>query len=186
MMNRRNFPLMLLAAWALTAHGDCFQPEPPESRVIFIASQAGAPFEGAFKSFSGSVCLDPADPGAGTIDITIETSAVDTGIPEFDDALRGADFFDTAQWPMARFKSSEIKNIGTDKFSVRGQFTLRNITHEIEVPFVLTKAADGNSQISGETTIQRLDYDIGLGEWRDTRWVGNEVVLRFNVALTPK
>jgi len=183
-MNRRTgLASMLLAACTAVASTDCWQPDMAASRVVFVASQAGAPFEGSFKKFSGSICLDPAHPETGNIDITIDTAGVDTGIPEFDDALRGADFFDTAHWPTAHFASTGIKSTGEGKYSVRGRFTLRDVTREIEVPFAMAPAKTG-MQISGETVIKRLDYNIGLGEWRDTRWVGDEVTLRFTVALT--
>jgi hypothetical protein len=55
----------------------------------------------------------------------------------------------------------------------------------VEVPFTLTRDG-GTATIAGETTIRRLDYDVGLGQWQDTRWVGNDVVLRFSVALKPE
>lgn len=185
-MTGRNCLLsILLAACTAVAGSDCWRPDPAPSKVVFVATQAGAPFEGLFKNFSGCVCLDPASPETGKIEITIDTAAVDTGIPEFDETLRGTDFFDTVRWPTARFASTGIRSMGDGKFSVRGQFTLRDITREIDVPFSMAPAADGGIRISGETTIKRLDYDIGLGEWRDTRWVGDEVVLRFNVALIP-
>lgn len=176
---------MLLAACPAVVFAECWQPDTAPSQVVFVASQAGAPFEGSFRSFSGCICLDPANPEVGNIEITIDTAAVDTGIPEFDDALRGADFFDVTRWPTAHFSSTGIKSTGDGKFSVGGNFTLRDITREIEVPFSMAPAQGGGMQISGETVIKRLDYNIGLGEWRDTRWVGDEVTLRFNVALTP-
>ena len=176
---------LLLATCTAVVCAECWQPDVAPSQVVFVASQAGAPFEGAFTKFSGNICFDPASPETGNIDITIDTAAVDTGIPEFDDALRGVDFFDTARWPTARFASTGIKSMGAGNYSVRGQFTLRDITREIAVPFSLAPAKSGGMQISGETVIKRLDYNIGLGEWRDTRWVGDEVTLRFTVALTP-
>ena len=174
---------MLVAACATVASAECWRPDIAPSQVVFVASQAGAPFEGYFRKFSGSICLDPASPESGRIDITIDTAAVDTGIPEFDDALRGVDFFDSARWPTAHFASTGIKSSGAGKYFVRGRFTLRDVTREIEVPFAMAPAQSGAMQISGETVIKRLDYNIGLGEWRDTRWVGDAVTLRFTVAL---
>ena len=185
MTGRDGLMCILMAACTAVAGAECWRPEPAPSKVVFVASQAGAPFEGAFRKFSGCICLDPANLEAGNIDITIDTAAVDTGIPEFDDALRGADFFDTARWPTAHFASTGIKSMGVGKYSVRGRFTLRDITREIEVPFSMAPAQGGGMQLTGETVIKRLDYDIGLGEWRDTRWVGDDVVLRFDVALMP-
>jgi len=184
MKSRDALLFLLLPAYSVVAGAECWKPDPSPSKVVFVASQAGAPFEGSFRSFSGCICLDPANPETGNMEINIDTAAVDTGIPEFDDALRGADFFDTARWPTARFTSTAIKSTGEGKYSVRGQFTLRDITREIEVPFSMTPAQAGGMQISGQTVIKRLDYNIGLGEWRDTRWVGDEVTLRFTVALT--
>lgn len=182
MINRFCVMTMLLAANAAIACADCWQPDPAQSNVMFVASQAGAPFEGAFRTFSGRICLDAVHAEAGSIEITIDTAAVDTGLPEFDEALRGADFFNSSRWPIGHFVSSNIRALGAGKYSVRGSFTLRDITREIEVPFSMTAAGTG-MQISGEITIKRLDYDIGLGEWRDTHWVGDDVLLRFTVAL---
>ncbi len=183
MTGRDGLMSMLLAACTTMACAECWRPDVVPSQVVFVASQAGAPFEGSFRKFSGNICLDPASPETGNIEITIDTAAVDTGIPEFDDALRGADFFDTARWPTAHFASTGIKPMGDGKYSVHGRFTLRDVTREIEVPFSMAPAQSGRMQISGETVIKRLDYNIGLGEWRDTRWVGDEVTLRFTVAL---
>ncbi len=184
MNGRDGLSCLLLAACTTVAGADCWQPDVAPSRVVFVATQSGAPFEGSFRKFSGSICLDPSSPATGSIDITIDTAGVDTGIPEFDDALRGADFFDTAHWPTAHFASTSITSTGEGKYSVRGRFTLRDVTREIEVPFAMSPGKSGSMQITGETVIKRLDYNIGLGEWRDTRWVGDEVTLRFIVALT--
>ena len=62
---------MLFAACTAVAGADCWQPDVAPSRVVFVASQSGAPFEGALKKFSGHICLDPAHPETGNIDITI-------------------------------------------------------------------------------------------------------------------
>ena len=35
----------------------------------------------------------------------------------------------------------------------------------------------------GGTTIRRLDYGVGQGEWGDTTLVGNEVRIRFELRL---
>ena len=176
---------LLLAGVAgpASAAVDCWHPRPGESRVEFIATQAGAPFKGTFTRYRGEVCLDPAQPESGSIDITVDTASVDAGLPEFDDALRGPDFFDAARWPQATFRSDVIEAAGEGEFRVRGHFTLRNITREVEVPFTFVRR-DAGALIEGETRIQRLEYDIGLGEWRDTRWVGDTVVLKFTVALS--
>ena len=47
----------------------------------------------------------------------------------------------------------------------------------------MVTASDG-PLLQGETRINRLDYKVGVGEWEDTRWVGDEVTLKFAVKLS--
>lgn len=165
------------------ASTECWRPEPAPGTVTFVATQAGAPFEGSFDRFEGRICLDPAHPEEGRIEVSVDTASVNTGLPEFDDALMGAEFFDSAHWPQATFASDSIESGGDNQFKVRGRFTLRDVTRDIEVPFALEQQGDG-ALIKGEARINRLDYNVGLGEWRDTRWVGDPVILKFAVKLS--
>jgi polyisoprenoid-binding protein YceI len=183
-MRRRVLPLMLLLH-GTAAGAACWQPDPAASDVQFAATQAGAPIEGAFRKFTGHICIDEAQPERGLIDVSIDTASVDMGLPEFDEAMRGADFFDVARWPAARFVSTGIRPSGTGRYIVAGRFTIRDRTRDVEVPFKW-KSVGGAARVEGEMTLKRLDYDIGLSQWRDTRWVGDEVLLRFSVALKPE
>lgn len=180
--------LRLLCSLALlapdAAFAACWQPDPARSEVRFAATQAGAPIEGTFHRFSGHICLGAGQPQQELVQVSIDTGSVDMGLPEFDAAMRGAEFFDSMRWPAAHFVSTGVRTLGGDRYVVMGKFTIRDRTRDVEVPFVLA-SQDGVLAIQGEMTIQRLDYDVGLGQWRDTRWVGNEVKLRFRVALVP-
>lgn len=169
----------------LAALADCWQPVPEASDVRFAATQAGAPIEGTFRRFSGRICLDAMEPEHSRIEVAIDTASVDMGLPEFDAEMRGADFFDSARWPLARFTSTGMRTLGNGRFAVTGQFTLRDRTRDVSVTFTLD-GDDGTRTLQGQLTLQRLDFDIGIGQWRDTRWVGNDVELRFHVALQPE
>lgn len=178
--------LFLLAlATPPAASAACWQPDPDASEVRFSATQAGAPIEGTFRRFHGRICIDTAHPGQSSIDVSVDTASVDMGLPEFDAAMRGEEFFDSARWPAARFVSSGVRALDGDRYAVSGTFTIRDRTRNMEVPFRLS-LQDGATSIQGDLKLNRLDYDIGLGEWRDTRWVGDEVTLRFRVALIPE
>ena len=172
----------MTAAWAAEA-GECWQPVVEPNRVQFIATQTGADFPGSFGSYEGTICLDPDNPGAARIEISIATASVDTGLPEFDDALRGADFFDSAQWPAATFRSSAVESPAPGKYVAHGTFTLKGTSRDISVPFAMD-TSDTGPVLQGETEINRLDYKIGMGEWQDTKWVGNAVTLKFSVRLS--
>jgi polyisoprenoid-binding protein YceI len=184
-----NIPARLAALALLVpvpAVADCWLADAAGSEVRFEATQAGAPIEGSFHEFTGRICLDDAEAAQSSIEVSINTASVDMGLPEFDEAMRGAEFFDVARWPTAHFASTAVKSLlGAGRYEVTGRFTIRDRTKDVEVPFTLT-TNNGAAMVAGEMTLKRLDYDIGLGQWQDTRWVGNEVVLRFTVALKPE
>jgi polyisoprenoid-binding protein YceI len=51
------------------------------------------------------------------------------------------------------------------------------------VPLTIRSTAQG-VELSGETTIKRLDYGVGQGEWASTEWVGDDVKLTYKVTMT--
>ena len=163
----------------------CWKPVNEPGAFTFISEQAGAPLEGTFHDFDAEVCLDLDHPETNShIEVTVNTASVDAMLPELDEALRGPDFFYSEKWPKATFVSDHIEALGNNHYKVTGKFTLRDITKTIVVPFDLKYSAESDSpRLVGNTTIKRLDYNIGLGEWKDTRWVANEVVLKFSVKL---
>ena len=167
------------------AAADCWTPVPAADSIVFNTTQAGAPFQGEFTKFAGRVCLNQPRAQNDYIRVSVQTASVDTGLPELDEALRGPDFFEVSRWPQASFVSTSIRALDAGHYEVTGKLTLRDVTHEIRVPFGFTPVAGGGARLQGTLDFKRLDYDIGLGQWKDTRWVGNEVDVKFSVTLVP-
>ncbi|HET7921282.1 MAG TPA: YceI family protein [Gammaproteobacteria bacterium] len=165
------------------AYAGCWAPLQQDGSIRFSISQAGAPLNGTFGAYDGLICITPGDDKADRIEVRITMASVDTRLPELDTALRGADFFDVARWPQGLFKSESVRALGGNRYEVRGQLTLRDVTRDITVPFTFTPDAGQGAQLEGKLVIQRLDYHIGLGQWSDTRWVGNQVDITFSVSL---
>lgn len=162
------------ACWRSTLEG---------SHVRFAIQQAGSTFQGTFKRFEGKVCLDQGNPSNDKIAVTVETSSVDTQLPEADEALKGSDFLDASQWPLASFASKSIKELGGDRYSADGVLTVRNTAREVTVSFELNELSSRTMKATGQFSILRLDYGIGQGEWRDTRNIANEVDIDFAAIL---
>lgn len=167
------------------AEAACWQPVPAANSIVFNTTQAGAPFQGEFTKFAGAICLDQPQAQDDYIRVKVQTASVTTGLPELDEALRGPDFFDVSRWPQASFVSTSVKQLGAGHYQVTGKLTLRDVTREISVPFILSQVADGGARLQGTLDFERLDYHIGLGQWQDTHWVGNQVEVKFSVSLKP-
>jgi polyisoprenoid-binding protein YceI len=92
----------------------------------------------------------------------------------------GADYFDSATYPTARFEGEIVKT--ETGYEATGPLTIRDQSVPITLPFELTFAGD-TATMRGTTTVNRLDFNIGQG-------TQDEGTLAFavdiDVALTAK
>jgi len=175
--------LLLLLAFALVsssaASEECYSVGAAGGSVSFELRQAGAPFRGAFRRFGGAICL--AQDRMARIDVWLEPASVDAGLPEIDAALKEKEFFETARYPRITFTGNSGEARGEQQ-TARGTLEIKGRRREMQVTFSLRRN-EGGPVVSGSLTLNRLDYGIGTGEWSDTKWLGAEVKVDFNVKL---
>ncbi len=154
------------------------------STLEFTGTLSGGEFKGRFRQFDADVAFDPADLPGSRFLVRIQTASADTAEPDRDKALTGADFFAADRWPTATYEASQFTAKGPGQFEARGKLTLRGVAREIPVTFSFKPAADGQSAaLTGATTVRRLDFGVGQGQWQDTQWIGNDVRIRFELIL---
>ena len=177
----------LLAALLTAASADAataWTTDAARSRLVFTATQAGGEFDGQFRRFHADIAFDPADLAGSRFRVEIETASADTQDKDRDAALAGGDFFAADRWPTATYEARQFTVTPSGQYMARGRLTIRGVTREVPLTFTFKSAADGRSaSLAGGTTIRRLDFGVGQGEWQDTKWVGNDVRIRFELAL---
>jgi polyisoprenoid-binding protein YceI len=156
--------------------------QPKDSQLTFLATQAGAQFEGKFQKFNADIRFDPQDLAGSRFDVTIDLASVSTQDSERDDTLRSDDLFAVKQYPSAHYVADKFTAKGGGKFAATGKLTLRNVTRDVPLEFTFEKLASG-AWLKGDTDLKRLDFGVGQGEWKDTETVGNEVKVRFALLL---
>ena len=170
---------------AKAAPANEFELEPEGSSLTFTAVQQGAKFESRFDRFTARVRFDPARPESGSIASRIDLGSVDTGNPERDEVLKGADWFNLARWPEAAFTAGRIIRDG-DGYRASGTLTLRDITAPVSLSFRWAPAAGGQAaRLVGSATLERLAFGVGQGDWQDTAYVGNRVDVQVDIRLRP-
>jgi polyisoprenoid-binding protein YceI len=122
---------------------------------------------GRFKDFTSTIHYDAADMTKSTVEFTAKVESIDTGVGGRDNHLRSADFFDVAQFPEMKFKSTKVEKKGNG-YVLHGDFTLKGVTKPISFPFNLTGAIKDNRGnmrfgVAAETKINRRDYGITWG-----------------------
>jgi len=123
--------------------------------------------KGRFKQFSGTVDIDEANPADSKVDVTIETTSIDTGAEQRDAHLRGADFFDAEKYPAITFTSKRVEALGDERYRVTGDLTIHGVTREIPLEVTregVTKNMQGKQIQSFSTAFTISRKDFGL-EW---------------------
>ncbi|MEZ5500891.1 MAG: YceI family protein [Steroidobacteraceae bacterium] len=157
------------------------------SRLEFIFDQAGAQNTGRLPDFRLTLSAYRPNSDAADLNVTIYMAEVETGEADRDGILKGPDFLAVKEYPQAKFEANAVVARGRDQYVASGRLTLRGVPHSHSLPLEMVFAADGQSlRLRGESTIHRLDYGIGQGEWSSTEWIGNEVKVRFDILLRPQ
>jgi len=83
-----------------------------------------------FDKTSGKIVLD-RQAKTGTIEVTIDTTSVNTGYPLFNEHIQGEDFLATAKYPTATFSSNKLNFDGETLVSVEGVLNLKGISKPV-------------------------------------------------------
>jgi polyisoprenoid-binding protein YceI len=161
--------------------------DPAKSTLEFQFVQAGAQNKGKFTRFPVTLDFSPDNLATSKLDVVVETGSLDTGDKERDDTLKGADLLSVAKFPQARFTSTQITKTANGYDAV-GKLTLRGVSHDIHVPFSFRTADEQGKPagyLLGKTTLKRLDFGVGQGDWKSTEWVGNDVSVSYSLRLAP-
>jgi polyisoprenoid-binding protein YceI len=178
----RTLLLLLTLGASRLAAIETYQFDPAHSSVAFSVRHFLAQVPGQFARVSGQVDLDPADFTRNTVSATIELGSVSTLNEKRDEHLRTPDFFDTATYPTATFKSTRWVKAGDDTYAVTGEFNLHGVNKELTLQVKYLGQAPGNrgATLTGwqaSLVLKRSDFGIGKPE----RSIGDEVIVVINV-----
>ena len=151
-----------------------------QSRVAFAYKQMGVPMEGNFKRFSGQLTFDPAKPTLAQAVLSIDLASINTGSADGDEEVAGKLWFNTPQFPAARFVSTSVKALGNNGFMVTGKMSIKGRTRVVSAPAVF-RPQGASAEFVGAFVLKRADYGIGEGMWTDFGTVANEVQINFRL-----
>jgi polyisoprenoid-binding protein YceI len=120
---------------------------------------------GTFKDFDGSFSFDAAKPQDSKVNVTLNTTSVDTNHAERDKHIRSGDFLNVSKHPTATFASTSVKSTGEGTADITGDLTLNGVTK----PVVIAAKFIGEGKdpwggyragFEGSTTLKMKDFGI--------------------------
>lgn len=140
-----------------------------------------------FDKTTGTVTLDKAAKTA-SVDVVIDTTSVNTGSALFNEHIQAEDFFNTAQYPTATFKSTKVTFEGDQPATIEGDLTIKGITKPVTLkvthfvtkphPMMKKEAVGANAT----TVIKRSDFNLS----KYVPNVGDEVTITVALEAVTK
>ncbi|MFN2316154.1 MAG: YceI family protein [Gemmatimonadales bacterium] len=105
-----------------------WQIDPAHTGVEFaVKHMMFATVRGRFTEVNGTL----TEGEEATVDVTIPTASINTGVGQRDDHLRSADFFDVENHPEMRFTGKLVKGGVETGGTLQGELTIRDITKPV-------------------------------------------------------
>ena len=152
-------------------------------KITWSVSHLGfSTYKGQFVKVDANLTLDPANPSAAILTAAIPLTEVDSNSDGLDAHLQTADFFDTANHPVATYvsRSVTVDPTAPDRATVVGDLTLRGVTRPVTMTVRFNQAGPSmggayRAGFDGEATIRRSDFGINYA----LPMLGDEVSLHI-------
>lgn len=121
------------AAPASVPAGD-YKLDPAHASLFFRINHLGySTYVGRFERFDASLSGDPAAPEAAAVTAIVDMTSLNIANPDFATELMGPDWFNSAAFPQASFRTLGLKRIGETEADISGELTLKGKTQPVTV-----------------------------------------------------
>ena len=170
-----------LAGHAVHAQTATYAVDPTHTFATFEISHFGASVNrGRFDKKEGTVQLDKAA-RTGKVELTIDTTSINTGVAPFDKHLQSADIFDAAKFPTAKFVGDKFIFEGDKLVAVSGDLTIKGKTQPAtfkanqfacyQSPMLKREVCGGDFEATIDRTQFGVDYGVQYGFPKNVRIV---------------
>ena len=182
---KRAILLAITASFAMTAFAapETYVVEPNHTFASFSYTHLGfSTQQSKFDKTTGKITIDRAA-RTGSLDVSIDSTSVNTGVDVFNGHLKGEDYFNVEKFPAITFKSGNFKFDGDKPATISGELTIKGITKPVTLavtsfncaphPFTKKEMCGANAN----TRIKRSDFNAG----KNAPAVSDDVTLNIAV-----
>lgn len=153
------------------------------SSLNFTGKYQGAAFNGRFPKFVTKLSFDPAQLHTAKLDVSIPLASASTGNASYDGELRGAAFFNVGKFPQARYMATKFRALGGNRYAADGTLSLRGVSKPVTLTFTWTPGPQ--PVLAGRASVSRLAFNVGGGQWADTKLLPDAIAISTRVVLRP-
>jgi polyisoprenoid-binding protein YceI len=160
-----------------------WQLDPYHTQVEFSAKHLGMmTVRGYFDEVSAVADIDPVNPEAASVEVTISAASIRTNNGMRDNDLRSSNFLEVEKYPLMTFKSTSVQTVDSDHFTLNGDLTIKGNTRPVSL--AVTKYGEFNDpgmmghriSYGAQTKINRKDFGLTFHAVLDGRVVVSEEI----------
>jgi polyisoprenoid-binding protein YceI len=145
--------------------------DPSHTYPSFAADHFGglSVWRGKFDATSGKVVYDK-DAKAGSIEVTVDMSSIDFGMPKLNEHAKSAEIFDAAKYPTATYTGKFTKFTGATPTEAEGTLTMHGVTKPVTLKIDSFKCMQNpmsKKEVCGadaSATLNRAEFGVNFGE----------------------
>lgn len=150
------------------------------SAIEFSGTHTGKAFTGRFEQWEARIWFDPADLAGSKAVVTVQTGSARTGDATQEGSLPGAEWFDTATYPTARFEATTFKALGGSRYEAAGTLRIKTTTVPVVLPFAFDEA-NGEATVAGRLELDRTALNLGMMSDAGGAWVSKAIGVEIKV-----
>jgi polyisoprenoid-binding protein YceI len=163
--------------------------DPNHTYPSFAADHFGglSVWRGKFDATSGKVVYDK-DAKSGAIEVTVDMTSIDFGMPKLNEHAKSAEIFDAAKYPTATYAGKFTKFSGASPTEAEGTLTMHGVTKPLTLKinsFLCKVNPMSKKEVCGadaSATLNRADFGVNFG---DKYGFKQEVTLQIQVEGSP-
>jgi polyisoprenoid-binding protein YceI len=163
--------------------------DPGHTFPSFAADHMGglSVWRGKFDHTTGKVVYDK-EGKSGSIDVTVDMSSINFGMPKLDEHAKGPEIFDVAKYPTATYTGKFSKFDGATPTEAAGTLTMHGVTKPVTLiinSFLCKQNPMSHKEVCGadaSATFNRADFGVNFG---DKFGFNQQVTLQIQVEGSP-
>lgn len=138
----------------------CIRTTYAQSAITFSINNFGIATKGTLGDLKTKISWNPQNLAASSLQATVSTATINTGIQARDNHLKKESYFDIANYPIISLASTNIKQQADNKYLFEGILTIKGKSEKIQFPFTVQKLENGNL-FEGSFEINRRNFNVG-------------------------
>ena len=156
------FPLWAVIGHTQTTH---YRIDPKHTAATMQWQQIGLSNPSArFSGVQGRICVDHSQFENSSVDVNIPVKNMQTDLGFINQTLQSKAWLNSAQYPQMNFKSTQVRRLDQNQYSILGTLTIKGISKPVELTAKLKQFASDQQQkrvgFIASTKIKRSDFKL--------------------------